>query len=98
MRTSSPRSPATRAPSVSGTHAHNPEDLYGEAEELVQARKDIEAWRAADLGFLTFLDDDYTRCTRPPGPLQDDPVLLRRTGSRPSRPTPAGPTRRRTAR
>lgn len=40
-------------------YAHNPPDLYNEVDELVRARKDIEAWRAADLGFLTFLDDAY---------------------------------------
>lgn len=40
-------------------HAHNPPDLYGDAEALIDARKDIEAWRTDDLGFLTFLDEDY---------------------------------------
>jgi DNA processing protein len=40
-------------------HSLNPPDLYNEAEELARAREDIDAWRAAKLGFLTFLDDDY---------------------------------------
>lgn len=30
-----------------------------EAPELAEARRDIEAWQAANLGFLSFLDDDY---------------------------------------
>lgn len=40
-------------------HIHNPPDLYGEAEALIDARKDIEAWRSDGLGFLTFLDEGY---------------------------------------
>jgi len=40
---------------------HPPTLLDGDAEapELAEARADIEAWRTADLGFLTFLDDAY---------------------------------------
>lgn len=34
-------------------------DHDDEASELVRARADIAGWRIADLGFLTFLDDDY---------------------------------------
>lgn len=36
-----------------------PSLLEDEAAELTQARTDIETWRAANLGFLTFLDDEY---------------------------------------
>ncbi|WP_132429039.1 DNA-processing protein DprA [Pseudonocardia endophytica] len=40
----------------------HPADLFdtgAEQVELVAARRDIAAWRAAGLGFRTFLDDDY---------------------------------------
>ena len=40
-------------------HAHHAPDLFGEADALVIARKDIEGWRSVGLGVLTFLDDDY---------------------------------------
>jgi DNA processing protein len=33
--------------------------LEDETPELAEARRDIDAWREADLGFLSFLDDDY---------------------------------------
>jgi DNA processing protein len=36
-----------------------PNLLDDEPRELVEARRDITAWQAAGLGFLTFLDDDY---------------------------------------
>ncbi len=40
---------------------HPPTLLDGDAEtpEVAEARRDIEAWRTAELGFLTFLDDAY---------------------------------------
>lgn len=60
-------------------HTHNPPDLYGEAEALVDARKDIEAWRADDLGFLTFLDDDYPAQLRA---VHDLPPVLFHRGHR----------------
>ncbi|CAN5751989.1 hypothetical protein BH18ACT7_BH18ACT7_25690 [soil metagenome] len=38
----------------------HPEDLFGEdTPALAEACENIAKWRAADLGFLTFLDDDY---------------------------------------
>lgn len=36
-----------------------PDLLHAESPELSGARRDIEAWRDAGLGFLTFLDADY---------------------------------------
>ncbi|WP_227012957.1 MULTISPECIES: DNA-processing protein DprA [unclassified Pseudonocardia] len=73
-------------------HTHNPAGLYGEAEELTAARRDIEAWQAAGLGFLTFLDDAYPEQFRavhdlPPvlfhrGRLVSDEVSVSVVGSR----------------
>lgn len=73
-------------------HTHNPPDLYGEADELAAARRDIESWRDAGLGFLTFLDDGYPAQLRavhdlPPvlfhrGRLVADDVAVSVVGSR----------------
>ncbi len=57
----------------------HPADLFDDglgAPALVEARRETAEWRAADLGFLTFLDDDY------PAQLRDihdlPPVLFHR--------------------
>jgi len=73
----------------------NPVDLFDdgvEPAELAKARADIEGWRAADLGFLTFLDDAYPSQLReihdlPPvlfhrGKLVDDEIAVSVVGSR----------------
>jgi DNA protecting protein DprA len=59
--------------------AQHPADLfesYGESLALAEARRDIAGWLAADLGFMTFLDDVY------PAQLRDihdlPPVLFHR--------------------
>lgn len=74
---------------------HNPADLFSDSADaagLVQARADIDEWRAADLGFLTFLDADYPAQLReihdlPPvlfhrGRLLDDEIAVSVVGSR----------------
>jgi DNA processing protein len=57
-------------------HEHHPPTLYDEAEELSAARRDIEAWRSAGLGFLTFPDRDYPQQLRAVHDLP--PVLFHR--------------------
>ncbi|WP_232668837.1 DNA-processing protein DprA [Pseudonocardia sp. TRM90224] len=39
--------------------SHYPADLLAKPEALTTAERDIETWRAAGLGFMTFLDADY---------------------------------------
>ena len=51
-----------RSSALAFWHEVHPADLLDDgtdAPELAAARGDIAGWRAAGLGFLTFLDDDY---------------------------------------
>lgn len=51
-----------RASALALWNERHPTDLFEDGTEspaLANARRDIAEWRAADLGFLTFLDGDY---------------------------------------
>ena len=76
------------------TESHPPTLLDDGVEppDIVEARRDIEAWQAAELGFLTFLDDAYPAQLReihdlPPvlfhrGTLVSDDIGISVVGSR----------------
>jgi DNA processing protein len=84
-----------RSSALAFWNEQNPADLFDDGTdpvELTRARADIDAWRSAGLGFLTFLDDDYPAQLReihdlPPvlfhrGTLLDDEIAVSVVGSR----------------
>lgn len=83
------------ASAVAVWEEHHPATLFDDGPQrsvLAEARADLERWRAAGLGFLTFLDDDYPAQLRevhdlPPvlfhrGRLVPDDVAVSVVGSR----------------
>lgn len=87
---------AARSSALSVWNEHHPAELFsapeGPQEQLVAAERDMAAWRAEGLGFLTFLDHDYPAQLReihefPPvlfhqGKLVPDDVGMSVVGSR----------------